>query len=443
MNPVYLSTITGLALLTTGVQAQPKAWPQWRGSDASGHAHPGNFPKHWALDKNILWKANLPGRGHSCTVHENGLIWITTAMETPASDKEREKRLKKNDGLATVKVLSEVSLRALRIDATSGEILINKEIFRKEQPQWVHNLNSYASPTPLIEDGRVYLHFGAYGNACLDAQSSELLWKNNQLELWVMHENGPGSSPILWENLMIFHLDGSDRQSVVALFKDTGKIAWQTKRSGEMRENRQFQKSYSTPIIVTMNHKPVLVSCSADWVYGYNPKNGKELWKIKYGVLGFSNVSRPIAGHGMFYLSTCFMKAEIHAYRYEGLDIPELVWKRTKGAPKIPSPLLVGKELYFINDGGILTCLDALTGELHWRERIGGEFSSSPTYANDLLYFSDRTGKTTVIEPGKELRVIAENQIDGTAHMASITPYENSFLLRTQKGLYRIGKSKE
>lgn len=443
MNLLCLSLITGLALLTNLVHAQPQAWPQWRGADASGHAHSGNFPKHWALGKNILWKASLPGRGHSSAVHENGLIWITTAMETPASAEEREERLKDNGGLATVNVLSEVSLRALRIDPQSGEILLNLEIFRKKQPQWVHNLNSYASPSPLIEDGRVYLHFGAYGNACLDAQSGKLLWKNNQPELWVMHENGPGSSPILWENLMIFHLDGSDRQSVVALFKDTGEIAWQTKRSGEMRENPQFQKSYSTPIIHTMNQKPVLVSCGADWVYGYNPRTGEELWKLKYGILGFSNVSRPIAGHDMFYLSTCFMKAEIHAYRYEGLDTPELVWKMTKGAPKMPSPLLVGKQLYVMNDGGILTCVDARTGELHWRERIGGEFSSSPTFANGLLYFSDREGKTIVIKPGKELKVIAENQIDGTAHMASITPYQNSFLLRSEKGLYRIGESKE
>lgn len=443
MNLLCLSLITGLALLTNLVHAQPQAWPQWRGADASGHAHPGNFPRHWALGKNILWKASLPGRGHSSAVHENGLIWITTAMETPASAEEREERLKDNGGLATVNVLSEVSLRALRIDPQSGEILLNLEIIRKKQPQWVHNLNSYASPSPLIEDGRVYLHFGAYGNACLDAQSGKLLWKNNQPELWVMHENGPGSSPILWENLMIFHLDGSDRQSVVALFKDTGEIAWQTKRSGEMRENPQFQKSYSTPIIHTMNQKPVLVSCGADWVYGYNPRTGEELWKIKYGILGFSNVSRPIAGHDMFYLSTCFMKAEIHAYRYEGLDTPELVWKMTKGAPKMPSPLLVGKQLYVMNDGGILTCVDARTGELHWRERIGGEFSSSPTFANGLLYFSDREGKTIVIKPGKELKVIAENQIDGTSHMASITPYQHSFLLRSEKGLYRIGESKE
>jgi len=255
-----------------------------------------------------------------------------------------------------------------------------------------------------------------------------------------MHENGPGSSPIIFENLLIFHLDGSDKQSVVALYKDTGKIAWQTKRSGKMKENPQLQKSYSTPIVETLNGQPVLISCGADWVYGYNPHNGAELWKINYGVLGFSNVARPIIGHGMFYISTCFMKAEIHAYRYQGLEKPELAWKMIKGAPKMPSPILVGKQLYVINDGGILTCVNAISGDLIWRERIGGEFSASPTYANGLLYFSNRDGKTIVIKPGKELNVIAENTIDGTAHMASITPYENSFLLRSEKGLYRIGK---
>jgi len=157
-------------------------------------------------------------------------------------------------------------------------------------------------------------------------------------------------------------------------------------------------------------------------------------------VLGFSNVARPVIGHGMFYISTCFMKAEIHAYRYQGLGKPELAWKMIKGAPKMPSPILVGKQLYVINDGGILTCVNAISGDLIWRERIGGEFSASPTYANGLLYFSNRDGKTIVIKPGKELNVIAENTIDGTAHMASITPFQNSFLLRSEEGLYRIGK---
>ena len=436
---IYLFSCT--LFFTCLSNGQP--WPEWRGPDASGHAFDGKFPIQWSLKKNLLWSSPLPGRGHSSIVHENGLVWTTTAFETKATAEEREERLKKNEGLPSVNVLSEVSLRALRVDPKTGEIIKNIEVIRKKQPQWVHTLNSYASPTPVIDEGRVYLHFGAYGNACLDARSGKIIWKNNQKELWVMHENGPGSSPLLWKNLMIFHLDGSDKQSVVALYKNTGKIAWQTKRSGELRDNPQFQKSYSTPIVKIINGNPSLISCSADWVYCYNPENGKELWKIKYNLLGFSNVSRPIAGHGMLYISTCFMKGEIHAYKFNRLKKPQLAWKITKGAPKIPSLLLVKKKLYIISDGGILTCADAITGDIEWRERLSGEFSASPTLANGLLYFSNRSGQTFVVKPGKKLELLAENILDGAPHMASLTPYRNSFFLRSETTLYRVGLSSQ
>lgn len=423
-----------LPVLLSGAES----WPQWRGPEANGHAGKSGYPSEWSKTKNVAWKSVLPGRGHSSPVHDGNTIWVTTAIETPASEAEKKERLKDNKGLPTVTVLSKVSLRALKIDPKSGKVMQDIEILKKKQPQWVHKLNSYASPTPVIESGKVYFHFGAYGNACIDAKTGKILWKNEDKALWVMHENGPGSSPLIWDNLMIFHLDGSDKQNIVALYKDSGKIAWKTKRSGELRENPQLQKSYSTPIVETFNGKPVLISCSADWVYGYDPRTGDELWKIKYGHLGFSNVARPVTGHGMIYLSTCFMKAEILAFRYEGEKTPKLAWRLDRG-PKMPSPILVGKELYVINDGGILTCVDALTGDLHWRERMDGEFSSSPTYAGGLLYFSDQAGITTVIKPGKTLEVVSKNELDGTAHMASFAPLGKSFLVRTNEALYRIG----
>ena len=427
-----------LFLLLPALLSGAESWPQWRGPAANGHAGKAGYPSEWSAKKNIAWKSVLPGRGHSSPVHDGDTIWVTTAIETAASEAEKKERLKANKGLPTVTVLSEVSLRALRIDPKSGKVLKNVEVLSKKQPQWVHKLNSYASPTPVIEDGKVYFHFGAYGNACIDAKTGKILWKNEDKALWVMHENGPGSSPLIWDNLMIFHLDGSDKQNIVALYKDSGKIAWITKRSGELRENPQLQKSYSTPIVETFNGKPILISCSADWVYGYEPRTGDELWKIKYGHLGFSNVARPVTGHGMIYLSTCFMKAEILAFRYEGMKTPKLAWRLDRG-PKMPSPILVGKELYVINDGGILTCVDALTGDLHWRERLDGEFSSSPTYAGGLLYFSDQAGVTTVIKPAKTLKLVSKNELDGTAHMASFAPLEKSFIVRTNEALYRLG----
>ena len=427
-----------LLLLIPSLLCGAESWPQWRGPSANGHAGKSGYPSEWNKSKNVAWKSVLPGRGHSSPVHDGKTVWVTTAIETPASEAEKKERLKDNKGLPTVTVLSKVSLRALKIDPKSGKVMQDIEILKKKQPQWVHKLNSYASPTPVIESGKVYFHFGAYGNACIDAKTGKILWKNEDKALWVMHENGPGSSPLIWDNLMIFHLDGSDKQNIVALYKDSGKIAWKTKRSGELRENPQLQKSYSTPIVETFNGKPVLISCSADWVYGYDPRTGDELWKIKYGHLGFSNVARPVTGHGMIYLSTCFMKAEILAFRYEGEKTPKLAWRLDRG-PKMPSPILVGKELYVINDGGILTCVDALTGDLHWRERMDGEFSSSPTYAGGLLYFSDQAGITTVIKPGKTIEVVSKNELDGTAHMASFAPLGKSFLVRTNEALYRIG----
>ena len=427
-----------LLLLIPSLLCGAESWPQWRGPSANGHAGKSGYPSEWNKTKNVAWKSVLPGRGHSSPVHDGKTVWVTTAIETPASEAEKKERLKDNKGLPTVTVLSKVSLRALKIDPKSGKVMQDIEILKKKQPQWVHKLNSYASPTPVIESGKVYFHFGAYGNACIDAKTGKILWKNEDKALWVMHENGPGSSPLIWDNLMIFHLDGSDKQNIVALYKDSGKIAWKTKRSGELRENPQLQKSYSTPIVETFNGKPVLISCSADWVYGYDPRTGDELWKIKYGHLGFSNVARPVTGHGMIYLSTCFMKAEILAFRYEGEKTPKLAWRLDRG-PKMPSPILVGEELYVINDGGILTCVDALTGDLHWRERMDGEFSSSPTYAGGLLYFSDQAGITTVIKPGKTLEVVSKNELDGTAHMASFAPLGKSFLVRTNEALYRIG----
>ena len=382
-------------LLLPTLLSGAESWPQWRGPAANGHADNAGYPSEWNKIKNIAWKSILPGRGHSSPVHDGDTIWVTTAIETPAPETEKKERLKDN------------------------------------------KLNSYASPTPVIEGGKVYFHFGAYGNACIDAKTGKILWKNEDKALWVMHENGPGSSPLIWNNLMIFHLDGSDKQNIVALYKDSGKIAWKTKRSGELRENPQLQKSYSTPIVENFNGKPVLISCSADWVYGYDPRTGDELWKIKYGHLGFSNVARPVTGHGMIYLSTCFMKAEILAFRYEGLKTPKLAWRLDRG-PKMPSPILVGKELYVVNDGGILTCVDALTGDIHWRERLDGEFSSSPTYAGGLLYFSDQAGVTTVIKPAKTIKVVSKNELDGTAHMASFAPYGKAFLIRTNEALYRV-----
>jgi len=424
-------------------------WPEWRGPGGQGHAEGAGYPRTWSETSNVAWRANIPGRGWSSPVVWGEQIWVTTAVEIAISPGKEKERLAANTGGQPLTLLDEVRLHAVCIDRASGKLLRNIELHRERDPQWVHKLNSYASPTPVIEAGRLYCHFGTFGTFCVDTAAGKVLWKNTGLHL--MHENGPGSSIILWRNLAIFQGDGSDVQFVAALDKQTGKLAWKTARSGEMEENPQLRKSYATPLIVEMAGKQVLFSQGANWLYGYDPADGRELWKVGYGSLGFSLSARPVAGHGMFFMSTGFMKPQMIGVKYEGMDTPEITWTSTKSAPTMPSPLLVGDELYFVSDGGILVCLDARTGKEHYRERLagggegvsrmGGTYNASPLAAAGRIYVFNREGVTHVIEPGKNFRKIADNKLNGQV-MASPAAVDGAFYIRTDKGIVCIRETR-
>ena len=415
-------------------------WTQWRGPNGDGHAPEGSYPIRWGEHQNITWRTFLvPSKGHSSPVVQNGKIWLTSAEETSATEEEKAARVKESKfpGAASLHYLSKVAFFAIQLDLSSGDILKEVKVFEQRNPQAIHRLNSYASPSPILSERRLFVHFGTFGTACLDAESGSILWKNQDLDLQIHHENGPGSTPICWDGLLIFHLDGTDKQSVVALDQKTGKLIWQTPRSGKLKDNPQTKKAYATPVIAETEKGPVLISTGADWVYGYDPKSGKELWKINYGILGFSNVAKPILHGDLFIISTGFMKGELHAYQLNGLNQPELVWKLSKGAPKKPSPILVDGFVYVINDGGILTVVRARDGDLVWRERLQGEYSASPTYAGGHIYFSNQSGMTTVIKPGNQLEIVEQNQLR-TGHMASFVAIPKGLLVRTNEVLYRI-----
>jgi len=413
-------------------------WPQWRGPGGQGHAPDAEgTPTEWSETKNIRWKTELPGAGHSSPLISGNRIWLTTAIETPTSEAEAKKRLEVNTGSQPLTLLDLVSLQALCLDRETGRILHEIELLTVEDPQWVHAMNSYASPTPVLENGRLYCHFGALGTVCLDTASLEIVWKNQSPELQVMHENGPGSTPVLHGDRLIFHLDGSDRQLVAALDTGSGQIAWTRERSGEMAENPQHRKSYATPLIVEVEGRAQVISPGADWLYSYDPATGEEFWKVKYGELGFSNVPRPVAGDGMLFLSTGFGRTEVQGLKLNGTDPPEIVWRLKKGAPRMPSPILIGAELYFVSDNGIAACVDAKTGEVHWQERLGGNHAASPLHADGKLYFFSREGVTTVLEPGVRFSPIGSNQLDGE-HKASAVAIGPELYLRTDQALYRI-----
>lgn len=415
-------------------------WPQWRGVEGQGHAlHASDLPVNWSSTKNVAWHVDLPGRGHSSPVINGQQIWVTTAVEKEASEEEAEKRQKDNTGDQPLTLLSHVSLRALCIDRETGKTLQDIEVLGLDDPQWVHKLNSYASPTPVLDKGRLFCHFGALGSACVDVKTGQVLWRNT--ELAVNHENGPGSTPVLWNDLMIFHMDGSDQQFVVALNANDGKLAWKTDRSGELRDNPQMRKSYATPLLIEVEGKPQLISPGADWLYAYDPASGRELWKFQYGELGFSNVPRPVFGNGVLFLSTGFGKTEMLALKVKGEKVPEVLWRHKKGTPRMPSPILIGDQLYFVSDNGILSCLDAKKGKVLWQERLNGNYSSSPIFADGHLYLCSQEGKVQVVEPGTKYNLLAENNMESPI-MASPVALGRALYLRTANGLYRIQKGK-
>jgi outer membrane protein assembly factor BamB len=429
-----LIPLSALALVTP---LSAEDWPEWRGQGGQGASKAQNLPDTWSETSAVTWRTELPGRGHSTPVLAGDQIWITTALEKPASEAVAKEKLKANTGDQPVTVMDSVSIRALCLDKASGRLLHDVELLNVKEPQWVHQLNSYASPSPILNKGRLYASHGSFGTACLDTSTLQVVWKNE--ELHVMHENGPGSTPVLWQDKLIVHFDGSDQQFIAAFDTATGKVAWKTARSGEMDPRPQQKKAYGTPLVVSMNGAPVVVSPAANWIYGYAPADGKELWKIPYGELGFSMSVRPVADDERVYFSTSFGKSQVIALNYAGRNTPEIAWRNNKNAPKMCSPVLAGGLLFYVDDGGIVSCVDPETGEAHYRERIGGKFSASPIVADGKVYFASREGVVTTLPVSKEFKILAQNSLEGSL-MASPAAVDGALYLRTDKALYRIGK---
>lgn len=411
------------------------AWPEWRGPGGQGVSQAKGLPVSWSEDDNLAWKTKIPGLGWSTPVVADGKVWLTTATHVPASKEEAAERRKASTSSMPLIVSKLARMMVVCLDLQSGDVLATHELLTQMNPQMIHADNSYATPTPIIDGSRLYCHFGTYGTVCLDIPSSEIVWTNRSLQ--VEHENGPGSSPILWKDRLIVHCDGIDQQYIVALNKQTGKEIWKTARTGKLRENVQMHKSYATPLIVDVDGRPQVISGAADWVYGYDPQDGRELWKMPYGELGFSNSSRPVAGHGLVYICTGYMQSQLLAIRPGSADgqPAELAWSFTKQVPAVSSPLLNGNELYMVSDKGITTCLDARTGEMIWKERIGKHFWASPMMADGRIHFFDRDTTVTVIEPGRTFKKLAVNKLSGE-QLATAAAVDGSLLVRTNEAVY-------
>jgi outer membrane protein assembly factor BamB len=377
-------------------------WPEFRGPTGQGYSEERGLPLTWSETENVRWEVTIPGTGWSSPVIQGDRIWLTTATDGGKS------------------------LRAICINRESGTLLQNVEIIHLKSPKPINEKNSYASPTPVLDDDRVYLHFGAFGTACI-TRSGDIVWKT-RLE-YDNGQHGPGSSPVLYGNLLIVSCDGRDTQYVVALDKRTGKVIWKKLRRG--------YQAYTTPLIVRLPQGDQVISPGAFRATAYDPRTGEEIWYVDYGE-GFSNVPRPVYGNGLVYICTGFQQPLLLAVRVDGhgnVTQSHIAWALKRGVSLTPSPLLVGDELYLISDSGIATCVDAETGKEYWRVRLGGNHSASPIYADGRIYFLSEEGESVVIAPGKQFKKLATNQLNGRA-LASMAVSDGAIYVRTQTHLY-------
>jgi outer membrane protein assembly factor BamB len=390
-------------------------WPEFRGPTKDGHSEATDLALTWSETENVKWKAPIHDRGWSTPVVWGDQVWMTTA---PKNGRQ---------------------MFAVCVSYKTGKVLHDVKIFENKKPAGISSMNSYASPSPLIEAGRLYVNFGTYGTACVDTKTGEILWQRRDLNC--DHGEGPGSSPVLFGDLVIIPLDGEDIQYIVALNKKTGKTVWKTDRSTKWPKENDYRLAFGTPLIVDVNGKPQLISTGSKAAMAYDPYTGRELWQVRYA--GWSNTSRPIADNGMVFINTGFESPQLWAVRLDGAgDVTDshIAWKCDKKVPTIPSPLVIDSLIYMVNNDGVGSCMEAETGKLVWQERIGGRYSSSPVYSNGRIYFSNQKGKTTVIKAGRTFEVLAVNQLDD-GFMASPAVVESSLIMRTKTHLYRIEKS--
>lgn len=424
IRPPYHSVLA--AGLYFGLCACPVSalneWPQFRGPRGDGAALASNLPAAPSETQGIRWKTAIHGKAWSSPVISGDRIWLTTATE---------------DG-------SELSI--VVVDKESGKILRDEVVFNVQNPQFCHKFNSYASPTPVVAGGRVYVTFGSPYTACFDEQTGAKLWERT--DFICNHFRGSGSSPVVWRDFLLMHFDGSDFQYVVALDSKTGKTVWRTERSvdfkdlnaeGKITGEGDFRKAFATPVVTEWQGQPVLLSSGAKCHYAYDALTGKELWRLEERAQ-HSASSLPLVWDGKVFFQSGF-KGQILAVKLGGsgvLEESQLAWRVKKSVPSKPSMLLIDGALYMVDDSGIASCVDAKSGETLWTERVGGNFSASPLFADGRIYACNEEGKVTTFAADKTgYKMLGEGQFE-SGFMASPVAVGKALFLRTKAHLYRV-----
>lgn len=392
-------------------------WPQFRGPTDQGLSSAKNLPIEWSTTRNVAWKRAVPGVGWSSPIVYKGRIYLTSAVPVEGSETKDH------------------TLVTFCLDAQTGHDIWSEQTFVQDgaTAHSIHEKNSHASPTPLIEGERLYVHFGHQGTACLEL-TGKVVWKNRDIRFdpgW-----GNGGSPIIAGNALIFSCDGRTEQFVIALDKRNGTVLWRRPRPPI---DNPLKYSFCTPLLIEVEGRRQVVFPATDLVIAYEPQTGREIWRVNY--TGDSIVPRPVFGHGLVFVTTRYHSPSLIAIRPDGKgDVTEthIEWSTRRGVPGTPSLLLVGDELYMISDSGLASCLDAKTGRVHWQERIGGNHSASPVYADGRIYAQSEEGNGVVLAAARKYELLAENPI-GERTMASYAIANNAIFLRGERHLYRIG----
>ena len=405
-------------------------WLQFLGNDGRGVAM-GTAPVSWSHDENVKWRTELPGRGWSSPVIAGGRIYLTAAVPIEPVDGELDRD--GADGETVEKEPREFDLCMLIVDLGTGRLLKHVSVMPQndERPSRMHGKNSHASPTPIIDGERIFVHFGYQGTACLTLDG-KLLWINR--ELYFPPTHGNGGSPILVGGKLIFTCDGGTEPKVIAIDAATGEVAWQVDREVEARKTFSF----CTPSVIKVQNRDLVVVPGSDVVHALDPATGEVVWYLRY--TGYSVVPKPVSVAGLVVFSTGFDQAAMLAIDPTGSgDVTDtkLVWEIDRNIPKTPSLIAHQGLIYTISDDGIALCIDGASGDLHYRERIGGNFSSSPIIAGNNIYFTSETGKTTVVRTGVDFEVVAESDLEERT-LSTMAFSDGAIILRTDEALYCV-----
>jgi outer membrane protein assembly factor BamB len=415
-----MRTILFLLMISGMARAE---WPQFRGPTGDGHATAKGVPTEWSATQNVAWRVEIPGQGWSSPVLAKGRVYLTTAVVADGKDADDAK--------------ADRSLRALCLEAATGKTLWNVEVFPQDgatAPGSIHSKNGHASPTPIVTDDALYVHFGHQGTAALDLDG-KIRWQNRTLTYDPQH--GGGASPILVDGMLIFSCDARTEPFIAALKARDGALGWKFPRP--TNANRKF--AFATSTAITVGGKTQIISPGADLVNALEPTTGKEIWHARFE--GYSIVPKPVYGSGLVFISSSFDSPEVLAIDPTGTgDVTDthVKWIETKYAPKTPSMIHADGLLYLVADSGAVACREAQSGALVWEsKRTLKDCSASPILCDNKLYVLDEHGTCAVYATGREEKIIATNMLPGQRTLASMAVADGVIFLRTETSLFALG----